>query len=274
MRIPGVASRVRRLALQIETALSECGPMAPLLATLATILAPALAPLKGGASPVLILPHGQLRAVPWDLVPVDGVPLGSTRDVAEGLSLGLLRRSTGASTGSVTLVGPDLRSSDLAPLESSSAHLSRGATVADLFVALKQGRTIIVAHSTSTTLRMQDRTIESTELLEQTIPGGVVLLASCSPARSRGAPDPLDTLAPALLACGAAAVLASTVPMAARESIQFVADVERAMTPGTSILAAFSSVRRSTVDREAGPASCCAFRVIIRDLSLLEHTAP
>lgn len=273
-RLVGMSARMRGLVSQVEAALHRGGPVPELLWAAAAQLEPLTRLVGESTAPLVLFPHGWLRSLPWDLLPVGDGTLAERRPVATGLSL--------STTTTCALSERRRRSLLLAPTV-LTADLLRGAVATlrpglvqfagktDLLDAMGDAWTLLVAHGAPRALQLADGELPTSTLLEERWGGGIVLLASCSTAAvPNGTTDPLDIVAPALIACGSDAVVAPTVPVPAAGALQFLTTLASRLDRGEPLGDAFRAARLATVDTPG----TAAFQVLVRNVGALHSALP
>lgn len=270
--VPGAAPLVRRLVSEIQAAQAAQGPLQALLAILGRSLEAPLSPLARHRRPLALVPHGILRAVPWDLVPLHGRALTAVRPTAELLSLGMVdERGPRGGEGAV-LLGPGrtLQPALADALEGAvpdGVRVVRDVGAVDLVGALSRGWSLVLAEGGPKHLDLAGGALTVPAVLERRLPPGVVLLGNAWAAACRGP----EGLAAALLAAGASAVVAPVGPVGEAECARFLGELATRLARGEPLLSAFHAARSVTA-ASLGPwgwSALAPFRVMTRSVCVL-----
>jgi hypothetical protein len=235
-RLVGRAPLVRKLAREIVDAQTSCGPLQGVLTLLSQALAESLAPLAGTTRPLAIRADDELRAIPWDLVPVHGRALATHRPVIELAVPGPRVRRAATSAGRCLLgTGLPLPPADRATLAASGVRFL-DATRETL--REPAAWTLLWCGGGPRRLTLADGEAPWWELAEAGIPGGVFLLGGAWPDDAA-----TERIAAALVAAGADAVVAPATRVPEPESRAPLVDLATRLAAGEPLPRAFQLAR-------------------------------
>lgn len=256
-RVVGVAPLLRRLVAEIAGAPSGSPSMDDLLAALGHALAPALSGVGTRPGPLALLPHGPLRDVPWELLPVHGQALGARRPIAQLPSLAWVVPGAPADPRGRTLLGPGVADAPLAD-------------ATDLLDAIGPGWTLVVADGGPDRLHLRGGPLHAADVLARALPKGTVLLATGRAPGARG-----HALAEALLAAGAETVVAPATAIGRDESAAVLTELAGALSGGAALLPALRAACRAVAPASGagGRSSAPRFRVLTRSIRLMTDAA-
>lgn len=202
--------------------------------------------------PLVILAHGPLLGLPWDLLP--GPPLEWSLWAGEALTRYTSPAPQVLAVGNVTgvdlpgsareveAVGRLLPGQVLTGDAATTSALREGVAAADVVH--------LATHSTPAYLQLSDGKLAQREIYGLPLrPGALVVLSSCEGAAAEGQERGPVTLASAFLAAGASQVVASLTPVADEEAEalfgEFYRGLARGLAPGAALREAKAARRKA-----------------------------
>lgn len=262
--IPGGAEAVRRIARQVGHALAEEGPVSGLLGELGDVLAPALHTLRRRSTPLVVATHRRLSGVPWDLLPVDGRPLGRDRPVALAHHLGGLRdRAQPSNTARGLFLDPSVAPRDLLWSLRRSHPGARPELLdpGDLPVPVDAAWTILVVDAAPRRWRAWSLGGDATGPAS----GGVALVVFGGDPRGRHGRQGAVPTAWGLVDRGLSLVIAPAATGPIPDGVAFVSAIARRLDAGVSPLEAWAEARASQLHEATARPGLCAWRLLLGD---------